>query len=58
MEDAELRQQLELIQQQFRWLSGLVENVKDSLEREITQVRERVDRMDARLDKIAAGLLF
>ena len=62
MEDAELRQQFQLIQQQFesvqqqfRSLFGLVEGVKDSLEREITQVRDRVDRMDSRLDKIAAG---
>jgi hypothetical protein len=48
MTDDELRQQ-------FRELSTLVEHVKESLEREIEGVGERVDRMSARLDKIAAG---
>jgi len=41
--------------QQSRTLSTLVENVKESLEREIKSVGDRVDRMSARLDKIAAG---
>ena len=59
MDDNELRQQ-------FHSLSTLVEGVKESLEREIAGVKEsleheiagvgeRVDRMDSRLDKIAAG---
>jgi hypothetical protein len=48
MTDEELRQQ-------FKVLSTLVENVKDSLEREIMQVKERLDRMETRFDKIAAG---
>jgi len=59
MTDDELRQQ-------FKALATLIENVKDSLEREIadvktslegeiTKVNERLDRMSARLDKIAAG---
>ena len=55
MDDQELREQFQAINQQFKSLATLVEGVKDSLEREITVVRERVDRMDARLDKIAAG---
>ena len=69
MEDSELRQQFQsvqqqfqsvqhqfdLMQQQFRSLYGLVEGVKESLEREVTDVRDRVDRMSGRLDKIAAG---
>jgi len=55
MEDSELRQQFQSINQQFKALVTLVEGLKDSLEREIGGVRERVDRMDARLDKIAAG---
>ena len=80
MEDAELRQQFNIIgqqferigqqfetidrrfetiglhvDQQFRSLADLIVGVKESLEREITVVRERVDRMDTRLDKIAAG---
>lgn len=41
--------------QQSQALSTLVENVKESLEREIKSVGDRVDRMSARLDKIAAG---
>lgn len=59
MDDNELRQQ-------FHSLSTLVEGEKESLEREIAGVKEsleheiagvgeRVDRMDSRLDKIAAG---
>ena len=32
-----------------------VHNVAESLSREIGEVRERVDRMSVRLDKIAAG---
>ncbi len=45
----------EELKQQFRALSTLVENVKESLEREIKSVGDRVDRMSARLDKIAVG---
>jgi septal ring factor EnvC (AmiA/AmiB activator) len=48
MTDDELRQQ-------FRELSTLMDHVKESLEREIQGVGDRVDRMSARLDKIAAG---
>jgi len=48
MTDEELRQQ-------FKAVLTLVENVKDSLEREILEVKERLDRMEMRLDKIAAG---
>lgn len=80
MEDSELRQQFQSINQQFQSINAqfqsvnqqfqsmttLIENVKESLEREIGSVksslereiggvRERVDRMDARLAKIAAG---
>ena len=51
MTDEELRQQ-------FKALSTLIENVKDSLEREITHVNQRLDRMETRLDKIAAGTHF
>lgn len=45
----------EELKQQFHALSTLVENVKESLEREIKSVGDRVDRMSARLDKIAVG---
>ncbi len=45
----------EELKQQFRALSSLVEHVKESLEREVQDVGDRVDRMSARLDKIAAG---
>ena len=48
MTDDELRQQ-------FRELSTLMDHVKQSLEREIQGVGDLVDRMSARLDKIAAG---
>ena len=45
--------------QQFRELPTLMENVKESLERElkreIKNVGDAVERMSARLDKIAAG---
>lgn len=57
--DEELKQYLEGMEQrskqQAHALSTLVENVKESLEREIRSVGDRVDRMCARLDKIAAG---
>jgi hypothetical protein len=43
------------LKQQFRELSTLVENGKESLERVIKGVGDRMDRMSARLDKIAAG---
>lgn len=43
------------MRQQFRELSTLVEHVKESPEREIQSVGDRVDRMSPRLDKIAAG---
>jgi hypothetical protein len=47
------------LRQQFQALSTLIEGVKESLEREfrheIGRLNERIDRMDARLDKIAAG---
>jgi len=33
----------------------LVESVKESLEREIGELRQSVQRMETRLDKIAAG---
>ena len=36
-------------------LDGKIESVKESLEREIGTVRETVQRMATRLDKIAAG---
>lgn len=69
MTDEELRQQFQAIDQQFKIMaqtmqqgfqafSTLIENVKDSLEREITQVKQRSDRMETRLDKIAAGTRF
>jgi hypothetical protein len=56
----------EELRQQFKALATLIEGVKESLEREITggkaslereigTVKERIDRMDARLGKIAAG---
>ncbi len=45
----------EEMKQQFQALSALVEGVKESLEREIRSVGDRVDRMNTRLDKIAAG---
>jgi len=52
--------------QQFQALSALVESVKESLEREIQGVkaslqqeigglRQSMERIDTRLDKIAAG---
>jgi len=57
--DEELRLYLEGMEQrakqQFRELSTLVEHAKESLEREIQGVGDRVDRMSARVDKIAAG---
>lgn len=43
------------LRQQFHSLSTFVEGMKECLEREIAGVRERIDRMDARFDKIAAG---
>ena len=36
-------------------MTTLIVNVKESLEREIGGLGERMDRMDARLGKIAAG---
>ena len=61
--DEELKQHLEgmekrldtRIYQQGEELAKLVEGVKESLEREIKGVGDRVDRMAVRLDKIAAG---
>lgn len=57
--DEELKMYLEGMEQrakqQSHALSTLVENVKESLERDIQSVGDRVDRMSARLDKIAAG---
>jgi exonuclease VII large subunit len=47
-----LTQQQQLSEQR---LTMLIEGVKESLEREITNVGARVDRMSVRLDKIAAG---
>jgi hypothetical protein len=62
MEDTELREQFQSINQKFdsinqkfESMTTLIVNVKESLEREIGIVRERVDRMDTRLAKIAAG---
>jgi len=62
MEDTELRQQFQSINQKFESMTTLIVNVKESLEREIGGVRadvgslgERIDRMDVRLSKIAAG---
>jgi len=43
------------LRQQFQALSTLVESVKESLEREIGELRQSVQRMETRLDKIAAG---
>ena len=43
------------LRQQFQALAMLIEGVKESLEREIGTVKERIDRMDTRLGKIAAG---
>jgi len=48
----------ELLRQQFQSLATLIEGVKESLEREIVTVKERIDRMDVRLGKIAAGALY
>jgi len=57
--DEELKVYLEGMEQrakqQSQALSTLVESVKESLERDIQGVGDRVDRMSARLDKIAAG---
>jgi len=57
--DEELKAYLEGMEQrakqQSHALSTLIENVKESLERDIQSVGDRVDRMSARLDKIAAG---
>jgi uncharacterized protein Yka (UPF0111/DUF47 family) len=54
--------QFQAINQQFQSMTTLIVNVKESLEREIGGVRadvgslgERIDRMDVRLGKIAAG---
>jgi len=41
--------------QQFQALTTLVVSVKESLEREIGELRQSVQRMKTRLDKIAAG---
>ncbi|HUI77561.1 MAG TPA: hypothetical protein VLY24_06580 [Bryobacteraceae bacterium] len=53
--DQETREQFQAIQEQFQSMTTLIVNVKESLEREISSVGERVDRMSAPLDKIAAG---
>lgn len=45
----------EQLKQQFQALATLIEGVKESLEREVKSVGERVDRMSVRLDKIASG---
>ena len=45
----------EQLSQRFDALAVLMESIKDSLEREIRGVGDRVDRMSTRLDKIAAG---
>ena len=54
-----MHQQLELLTRQFsekfESMTTLIVNVKESLEREIAGVGERVDRISARLDKIATG---
>lgn len=45
----------EQLKLEFKALAELVVGVKESLEREIRDVRDQVGRMSARLDKIAAG---
>lgn len=50
--DEELKQYLEGMEKR---ILTLLEGVKESLERDIQGVGDRVDRMSARLDKIAAG---
>jgi chromosome segregation ATPase len=45
----------ESIDQRFQSMTTLIVNVKESLEREIGGLGERIDRMDVRLGKIAAG---
>jgi len=50
-----MQQQFDVVIQNFHSMTTLIVNVKESLEREIGGVGERVDRMSARLDKIAAG---
>ena len=56
--DQETREQFQAIQQQFtqqfQSMTTLIVNVKESLEREIGHLGERMDRMATRLDKIAA----
>ena len=50
--DEELKKHLEGMEKR---LLTLIESVKESLERDIQNVGDRVDRMSVRLDKIAAG---
>ena len=67
--DQETREQFQAIHQQFELvtrqfsekfesMTTLIVNVKESLEREIGGVGERVGRMSTRLDKIAAGAQY
>ena len=53
--DAETREGFEQVKAMIANLTDLVQNVSESLSREIGDVKERVDRMSVRLDKIAAG---
>jgi len=50
-----VNQQFQSVNQQFQEMTTLIVSVKESLEREIGEVRERIDRIDVRLGKIAAG---
>src|SRR5882724_6053562 len=52
----ELRSDLtQLVVRSSHQLFLLIESVKESFEREISRLRERIDLMDTRLNKIAAG---
>lgn len=50
-----IAKEFESVNQQFQSMTTLIVNVKESLEREIGGLGERIDRMDVRLGKIAAG---
>ena len=53
--DEETRQEFKKLNQKLESLVTLVESFKESLEREIHGVAERIDRTDAHLHRIAAG---
>jgi hypothetical protein len=53
--DAETRQQFENLTERFENLTKLMYEPHGSVIREVSEVKEIVDRMAVRLDKIAAG---